>query len=138
MKIKANVLLDEGSQRTFVTRSLTKTLHIKSTERQRLKLSGFAGVSQAPHLYDVIEFSIWDRQNVVMVKAIVVDQVANPLDDQYRIALKSLPYLKGLDLAHPSTGKESFNVEILIGADFYWSIVGDEAPILGKGPTAIQ
>ena len=87
----------------------------------------------------MVELTIIDRENKpFFIKAIVVDQVATPLDDKYRSALKSLHYLKDLDLAHPCTGGDAFDIQILIGADFYWSIVKDSAPVRGNGPTAVR
>ena len=135
---KANVLLDEGSQRTFIINKLSKLLSIKSTEQERLLLSDFATVSQIPSVYDVVEFTVFDHKNFpTIMKAIIVDELANPLDDKHRDALQSLPPLKNLDLAHPGTGKESFDIEILIRVDFYWSMVENDMPIRGNGPTVV-
>lgn len=40
-------------------------------------------------------------------------------------------------MAHPKSTDDRFPVDILIGADSYWSIVGDEN-IHGKGSTAVN
>ena len=40
-------------------------------------------------------------------------------------------------MAHPITHTSDFEITLLIGADFYWSIVQDQI-IRGKGPTAVQ
>ncbi|XP_070550072.1 uncharacterized protein [Ptychodera flava] len=49
----------------------------------------------------------------------------------------SLPYLRGLRLAHPATGAMSFDIDVLIGADYYWDFVGDEI-IRGNRHTAMS
>ncbi|XP_052256342.1 uncharacterized protein LOC127861697 [Dreissena polymorpha] len=49
---------------------------------------------------------------------------------------ENLPYLRGLKLAHPITSEADLEINILIGADHYWDIVGDEI-IRGDGPTAV-
>ena len=51
--------------------------------------------------------------------------------------LVNFPYLQGLTLAHPVTHMSDFEISLLIGADFYWSIVEDHI-IRGHGPTAMQ
>lgn len=61
----------------------------------------------------------------------------DPLSDPYRTDLLKLPHLKNLLLAHPVSKNSIFSVDILIGADFYWDIVGDQV-IRGPGPTAVQ
>jgi len=52
-------------------------------------------------------------------------------------AVEQLPYLRGLDLAHPITHSSDFEITVLIGADFYWQLVEDKI-ICGNGPTAVQ
>lgn len=83
-------------------------------------------------------FILTKDKSSVPVKAIVVPKIASSLDDSHRKTLKSLSYLKDLDLAHLPTGKDTLSIEMLIGADFFWSFVGSEAPIRGEGPTAIK
>ena len=48
-----------------------------------------------------------------------------------------LPHLKGLPIAHPITAAENFEISLLVGADFYWDLVGDHI-IRGDGPTAMS
>ena len=48
-----------------------------------------------------------------------------------------LPHLKELPLAHPVTEAENFEISLLVGADFYWNLVGDHI-IRGEGPTAVS
>ena len=45
--------------------------------------------------------------------------------------------MKGLQLAHPITENENFEISVLIGADYYWSFVQDHV-VRGDGPTAVQ
>jgi len=47
-----------------------------------------------------------------------------------------LPHLQKLSLAHPLTEKE-FDISLLVGADHYWDIVGDNV-VRGNGPTAVE
>ena len=51
----------------------------------------------------------------------------------------SLPRLKGLPIAHSVTmaDHENFKISLLVGADFYWDLVGDHI-IKGDGPTAVS
>ncbi|XP_045023522.1 uncharacterized protein LOC123467802 [Daphnia magna] len=136
---KTNTIVDEGSQRSLMTRKLARKVKIKSSSQEFLLLSGSTGLSNKPSVYEVVEFTLMDKKDKpIYIKAIVVDQVAKPLEDKHRERINSLPHLKKLDLAHPTIKNDIFNIELLIGADFYWSIVEDEKPIRGDGPVAVR
>ena len=86
--------------------------------------------------YDVTQFSIVGLSGaLIKIKAIIIDHLVSPLDDPHRKLAASLPHLNGLQLAHPPSEATSFSVDILIGANFYWSLVSDKV-IRGAGPTA--
>ena len=118
--IGPNILLDEGSQRTFITRRMANLAKAKVTRRERLSLSGFAAVSQLPSEYEIVDLKIVTRdKSVVLVKAVTVGQIANTLDDKYRDAITTLSHLQNLDITHQHNGIEMFEIEVLIGADFF-------------------
>ena len=66
----------------------------------------------------------------------IIPEIAVPLKT-YVHKTTHLKYLSGLRLAHPSSHEPTFEVELLIGADNYWSIVEDQV-IRGAGPTAVK
>jgi len=49
----------------------------------------------------------------------------------------ALPHIRNLKLAHPIKRGGPFDVQLLIGADFYWDVVGNKV-IRGPGPTAVE
>ncbi|XP_063408858.1 uncharacterized protein LOC134692334 [Mytilus trossulus] len=63
--------------------------------------------------------------------------IAVPLQNNIRHINRGLNYLRGLKLAHLVTQDESFEISLLIGADYYWDLVEDEV-IRGNGPTAVR
>lgn len=137
-KQRANILLDEGAQRTFITSKLAKTLRLQPMWRESLVLAGFYSNPTDQNHYDVTQFSILDLAgSPITIQAIILDNLVSPLEDVNRKALTTLPHLQSLELAHPPTGSNYFPVDILIGANFYWSIVGDRV-IRGPGPTAVN
>ena len=52
-------------------------------------------------------------------------------------SVQGFTYLQELDLAHPITHNSDFEITLLIGADFYWTIIQNKI-IRGDGPTAVQ
>jgi hypothetical protein len=82
-------------------------------------------------------YLVTDRKKKIPLKVLIVPTIATPIDNTHRSDISSLPYLKGLKLAHPVTHDKEFSISLLIGADFYWDIVEDEI-IRGTGPTAVK
>ncbi|XP_071138800.1 uncharacterized protein [Mytilus edulis] len=133
----SNILLDEGAQNSFITEDLAKKLEIESTEKIALKISGFGGnEGQVRHLDKAnIAIETVDNQRIE-IEVIIVPKIAAPIQTKSQKEIKALPYLHGLRLAHPICAEDKFNISLLIGADYYWSIVEDEI-IRGNGPTAV-
>ena len=65
----------------------------------------------------------------------IVPTIAVPLKISATSRVRALPYLHGLQLAHPVNTDGDFNISLLVGADHYWDIVEDHI-IRGDGPTA--
>lgn len=74
---------------------------------------------------------------LVPLSALVVPTIATPISNTLEMNVLQLPHLKGLALAHPITAAENFEISLLVGADFYWDLVGDHI-IRGDGPTAMS
>ena len=53
------------------------------------------------------------------------------------LSVTRLPHLQSLTLAHPLITDKEFNISLLVGADHYWDIVGNNI-IRGDGPTAVE
>lgn len=133
-----NALVDKCAQRTLVVSKLVKILNLKTIRRELLTIVGVGSKDAQTKLYDVVQIPLVDKDGQVFkIQAVVVDNLVKPIEDPYRDQLVKLPYLKNLKLAHPPTGSKIFKVDLLIGSNYYWSLVGDEI-IRGSGPTAMN
>lgn len=116
-------------------------LRLHPTGQVLLSLSGFKGLAATatePSYFDVVHFWLNGLNGErIQLKAVVLNSIFDPLEDPHRAILSSLPHVKDLQLAHPTSVNDRFSIYILIGADSYWSIVGDES-IHGKCPTAVN
>lgn len=119
----ANLLIDDGSQITFITARLVKLLRLYPIRQVSLLLSGFKGISASstePNYYDVIHFWLQGLNGErLLIQAVVLDTIVEPLEDPHRAVLSTLPHLRNLHLAHPTSTDDQFSVDILIGADSY-------------------
>ena len=133
---EANVLFDEGSQSSFITEDVAKKLQLESHGKESLSISGFGDKERRVRHLDYSFVYLKTSTETLPIKVLIVPEISVPLKT-YTKQMHAIPYLKGLHLAHPVTNSDDFTIELLIGADFYWSIVQDEV-IRGDGPTAIK
>jgi len=136
LETKANILFDEGSQRSFLTQELADLLSLKPYKREDISLAAF-GASQ-PHQKSMAVATVYIKsqsEELIQVSVLIVPTIAVPLKISATSSVRTLPYLQGLQLAHPVNTDGHFNISLLIGADHYWDIVEDHI-IRGNGPTA--
>ena len=77
----------------------------------------------------------------VYIDAYVVPLICSPVSNQcIEFARNNYPHLIDLPLADNSTGETSLEIELLIGADYYYSLVFGQTvrSATGQGPTAIE
>lgn len=135
---EAKILLDEGSQRSFVTQALAKSLDLQPYTQERLNISSFGASSPASRTLDVAIINLLTRSGeTVQLSVLIVPFIAAPIQNTCRINLTNLPHLRNLQLAHPLTDEREFNISLLVGADHYWDIVGNHV-VRGHGPTAVE
>ena len=74
---------------------------------------------------EVVQFGIkTSGGEVVYVRAFTVPFICDQLNKQHIDLIEgSYPHLRNLKLANYSFGDEELLVQILIGADYYWSFV---------------
>ncbi len=135
---ETNILFDEGAQRTFMSQSLASKLGLQPSTKETVNLAAFGAVTPTKRNLDVATIYIeTESSGNIPIQALIVPEIATPLQNLLRTATQTYPYLQGLKLAHPVTDNEDFEISLLIGADHYWDIVEDHI-IRGNGPTAMQ
>ncbi|XP_063420583.1 uncharacterized protein LOC134705796 [Mytilus trossulus] len=138
VKTECNILFDEGALRSFITQKLADKLEIKTTGKVSIQLSAFGDLSQKVRNLETatIQLQIDTGENV-RINTLIVPEIAVPIHNSISHTTKSLPHLRGLKLANSVHSGERFEIDLLIGADYYWEIIEDKI-IRGKGPTAVQ
>ena len=135
--VDANILFDEGAQRSFVTRDLANKLQLQTSGTEEVQLAAFGSSSKkVSHIDTATIYLLTNSREEIAIDVLIVPTIAVPLRNR-QLNVTSLPYLHGLKLAHPLTGEDIFSISLLIGADKYWDIVGNRV-IRGDGPTAVQ
>ena len=134
---EANILIDEGAQRSFNTQTLANQLGLPLTATESISLSAFGAQPSASKYLPVATIHVVTTHGEkIPLHVLVVEKIATPLQNHLCRQIQDMPHLRGLKLAHPVTSDENFAISLLIGADHYWDIVEDTV-IRGQGPIAV-
>ena len=135
---KANILFDEGAQRSFISEALASQLKLTTKKKECVAISAFGGSTASNQSLPVATiFLMTTDGNEIPISVLIIPKIAQPLRNLPFSYVKQLPYLKGIQLTHAVSSNSEFEISVLIGADFYWSIV-QETVIRGPGPTAVK
>ena len=117
-KSEANILFDEGAQRSFIRQDLVRQLQIKPTRKENVCLSAFGATTLAVRQLNVVTLTLMtDTNEQLTLEALVVPEIATPFQNNLPSIVPNLHYLKGLKLAHPVTANEQFDISLLIGVE---------------------
>ena len=72
----------------------------------------------------------------IPLDVLIVPEIAVTLKT-YPSNTKTMSPLTGPKLAHPAMNDGYFEIMVLIGADYYWTVVQDRV-VRGNGPTAVE
>ena len=137
LHVEANILFDEGAQRSFITKKLANTLRISPHTTENVSISAFGDELSSSTQLSVATINVVTLGGEQMpISVLVVPVIAAPLHNTYHNHLTHLKYLQGLRLANPVT-KSNFEIALLIAADYFWQFVDDHI-IRGDRPTAMD
>ena len=121
---KANVLFDEGSQRSFITEELASTLAVQSYCKEDITVSSFGAQCPLNRQVNVavVNLVTMTGQSIPLT-VLVVPRIATPLQNTVTFNVAHLPHLQNLPLAHPQSADKEFDVSLLVGADHYWDML---------------
>ena len=135
--VNTRVLLDSASQRTFMTEQLARRLNLVSHGTELLSVSTFGASRPTSVDTYVVQFRVKLKDGSRMTMyANVLKQITgsirrNCLDQRDVEFLQMLPKEKMADLVPDAD--ELTSVDLLVGADYFWDIVGGEKITLPSG-----
>ena len=138
VRVEANVLFDEGAQRSFISNQLAKKLQISPQNTESINISTFEGESPSTRHLGTASVNVETLTGeLIPISVLLVPVIAAPLQNTYHAYLTNMEHLQGLHLANPVTKSSNFYISLLIGADYYWQFMGDHI-VRGDGPTTMQ
>ena len=133
------VLLDSGSQRTYITNSLKKRLGLVPIRTETLNLNTFGNEHFTKQRCDMVQLSLTGKNGNRNITALCFPKICSPLTTT--IDLNLYPHLQDLQLSDINilAGRQTdSDIDILIGADYYFDILTGEMIRDEGGPVAIN
>ena len=134
------VILDGGSQRSYITGRLREALTLPTQSSESLVIKMFGSEGGRAQTCDVVNLGVRTRDGAhVDLKLLVVPLICEPLSGQpVSCASERFPHLFGLEMADTSTLGDTLDIDVLIGADYYWQFATGNICRGTSGPTGIE
>ena len=138
--IQARIILDSGSQRSYVTNRLRDRLALETVRTDMISIKTFGSSVEKRQECDLVNLRVGTRNGgSVKITALAVPLICEPICSQpVNLARENFQHLSGLDLADSSHLGDTLEVDLLIGSDYYWSFVTSRVLRGRIGPTAIH
>ena len=136
-RMELRILLDGGSQRSYMTERARRMLNIAPDGEQQLSIAVFGSARGTPKVCPIVNTGILLKGHPsITVSLFVVPIICDPLISQPWTSQN--PHLNRLELADWAYQESTLEVDILIGSDYYWELVTGEVSKSICGPTAIH
>lgn len=138
--VEVRLLLDSGSQRSYLSERARRLLQLEPTGEQQLSIATFGSSQGHLRACPVVEVGMRVRvSSPLRLSLFVVPMICEPLITQpIATCVAENQHLASLDLADYSDGEASLEVDMLIGSDFYWDLVTGGVSRGIQGPVAIH
>jgi len=119
------MLLDSGSQRSYVTNNLMQQLQLQPLQTEHLNLNTFGNDRFNKKECDVVQVRLLgSADDIIAIKALSFPSICSPLPQA--VDLSQFPSFQGLELADSGeldSDSQIANIDLLIGSDHYWDVV---------------
>ncbi|XP_054724195.1 uncharacterized protein LOC129234242 [Uloborus diversus] len=122
----ARVLLDNGSERSWITKSLASRLKLNIVRRERLSVYSFGSVKTSERIYEVAKLKLSNRNNSessIEIEVLVTQTITSASLAVPNVNVQNALQQKGLFLADMCNSENE--IEVLIGGDVFWGIICD-------------
>ncbi|CAB4004998.1 Hypothetical predicted protein [Paramuricea clavata] len=139
-RVNARLILDSGSQRSFVTTRVKNQLNLDAEGTENLMIKTFGGEAEELQTCEFLHFNIEIESTYpdLSLTVFVVPTIYQPLRHQTTQAAQEIyHHLEGLNLADLNTGEEELEVDILVGSDQYWNLITGAVRRGDSGPNAM-
>ena len=121
-RCQARILIDTGSQKTFITQCLKNKLQLKAAQSEILDITTFGSTTKGtPKSYEVVTLTLNAVNKDVKITALVTPIICPPLSSTQHTEIPV--EFKALAFADPLNVEGDRTIDILIGNDHYAQII---------------
>ena len=124
---RVRVLLDSGSQKTFVTVRAAKAFGCEVVRAENLSIGTFGQGASGSELRNVVRLNLKSLvgKETVSVEAYVVPEITVVKNQHLEVEREHYAHLKDLWLSDVCKSSEDLEVDVLVGADYLWLLQKD-------------
>ena len=111
------LLLDSGSQRSYISEKLRNELNLPTLRRERLFIKTFGNSNSKCKNVDIVPLNVITSNKTITIEAICTPDIYDPLTNQNVKA--NYNHLKNLKLAD-SSNTDTKSINVLIDLDYYY------------------
>ena len=137
-RVVAHVLLDSGSQCSYITSAICKRLGLKPLGTRSVSIMTFGSRKERLEDCEVVRVGLETKSGKPFEpKLLSVPHICEPLFNA-AVDLERYPHLKALDFASDLEHNSQFRPDILLGSDQYWTLLTGELIKSTSGPVALN
>ena len=137
--IPVRILLDSGSQRSYITDSLRKRLGLPTIRTETLNLNTFGKDDFAKQQCDMVQLSLKGNDRDRLITVLCFPKICSPLTTTINPSqYPHLAQLKLSDLNIVAGDHLNSNIDVLLGADYYFDVCNGEIVRGSSGPVAMN
>ena len=138
ISIGVRLLLDSGSQRSYITEEARILLKLEPSREQLLEIATFGASDGQRKVCEIVNVGM-QGYSPMSLSLYVVPTICNPLASQpIATCIEQSDLFKDLEFAYYSDGSSTLRVDVLIGCDYYWELVSGDVRRSEHGPTAVH
>jgi hypothetical protein len=120
--MELRILLDSGSQRSYITERAQRLLQLSAEGELRLSIAAFGSAREDPKVCAIIKIGMELKGHPHLYPSLLVEpMICEPLIGQpISECIEGNQHLASLELADLAESGSTLTVDILIGADYYW------------------
>ena len=122
----------------YISPQATKNLNLKSLGKKDIVVKTFSNVKALKNL-DMVQFAVKSKdENLNIYINAFVSDICYPVGyQQIDLAKQTYSHLQSLDLVDSNPHNLPLDIDILIGANHYWNIIGKHQVRGEYGPVAL-
>ena len=138
--IEARILMDSGSQRSYISERVRAQLSLLPEGEQYLLIATFGKRHEEPRSCPIVRVGMKLKDGATLkMSLLVVPMICEPLVKQpIADCAEAYQHLASLELADFSSGDSTMEVDVLIGCDYYWELATGDTCRGSNGPIAIH